>query len=57
MNRKPIQLSILLVLLFSCSVQETEHDLLHKKNPDGKYGEKISLKEFHDISDLLNFPD
>ena len=38
-------------------MQETESDLLNKKNPDGYYGDKILLQEYSSFEDLISSPD
>ena len=43
------------IIFLSCSLQESESDLLHKKNPDGFYGARISLKEYSSFTDLMSF--
>ena len=45
-------LLISLIIISSCS-NKSESDLLNKENPDGKYGEKISLINYNSINDLL----
>ena len=49
-------LPIVTLFIISCSFQETESDLLNKKNPDGYYGDKILLQEHSSFEDLMNYP-
>ena len=51
--------SILIISIFcisNCHNNESEIDLLNKTNPDGLYGERISLKIKNEIKTLLNRP-
>tara|TARA_B100000700_G_scaffold35909_1_gene35037 strand:+ start:23 stop:535 length:513 start_codon:yes stop_codon:yes gene_type:complete len=50
-------LPIFILIIISCSLQETESALLNKKNPDGYYGNKIILKEYSSFEDLMSSPD
>ena len=50
-------LGILILIFVSCSFQETEFDLLNKKNPNGFYGNKISLTEYASFKNLMSYPD
>ena len=49
-------ISIFFVIIISCSLQETEFDLLHKKNPQGFYGDEISLIEYSSFNDVMGSP-
>ena len=50
-------LGILILIFVSCSFQETEFDLLNKKNPNGFYGNEISLTEYASFKNLMSYPD
>ena len=49
-------LPIISLIIISCSLQETESDLLNKKNPDGFYGNMITLSEKSSFKDLFSLP-
>ena len=48
-------LLIFTLVILSCSMQESESDLLNRKNPDGFYGNKIVLKEYSSFKDLMSY--
>jgi len=50
-------LPIIFLIILSCSLQETESDLLNKKNPHGFYGNRITLSEKSSYKDLFLLPD
>ena len=57
--KKIIILSLTLII-FGCAFEDSknisETDLLHKANPDGNYGNKITLEVKHPIGKLLGSP-
>ena len=49
---------VLIIFIFSaCEKELTEYDRLHKDNPIGKYGNKISLIESQKIKTMIDNPD
>ena len=43
------------LVILSCSMQESESDLLSRKNPDGFYGNKIVLEEYSSFKNLMSY--
>ena len=58
--KKLIFILIVSSLFIGCTFEDfkkiSEADLLHKANPDGNYGNKITLKVNHSIGKLLGSP-
>ena len=52
-----IILTFVIFIFTGCNKEISEHDLLHKHNPIGKYGSIINLKEFKQIKKILNNAD
>ena len=48
---------LLLILLFGCSNQPSELDLLNKKNPQGSYGNHLQKGVAQKIHEILKKPD
>ena len=53
---KKLILMISILCITNCHKDESEIDLLNKTNPDGFYGDKISLTIKNEIGTLLNKP-
>ena len=56
-NLKLTVFCILIIVTSSCYNNKDKIDPLYKSDPDGRYGDKITLTTFNNLEELFNSPD